>query len=195
MPALRISLDGVTIATIATNGLDLLDIRVSGMRFSEDFADLRVSGGSFDTGGASRYLTWITSMPIHAGQTIGVSLHEYGESSLPGKTFSELFPDESPADHSDFVFTKEMFNDLRAMPMLRERYLFSVTAPSGASYVGETTPDDYSFAFSVLWHASNPEVARTSLRSSTVENLEARKLCRLFNGEIAYGDVIELHIE
>ncbi|MDR8027955.1 hypothetical protein KPA93_32540 [Burkholderia cenocepacia] len=51
MPALEITLDGVTVAAVSTNELTMLAVTVSGMLIHEAVASLNVSGGQYSQGG------------------------------------------------------------------------------------------------------------------------------------------------
>ncbi|MDR8027956.1 hypothetical protein KPA93_32545 [Burkholderia cenocepacia] len=121
--------------------------------------------------------------------------HQDGQSSHAGKTIDELYPDEPPAAQTDFAPTAEMFHELRAMPKVREKSVIDLSASSGASFHGETTAPEDSFALSILWDSTHPERARVSLHSNSLDNLEANgPLNYLFEGNMSYGDFVELRI-
>lgn len=96
MPALEISVGGVTVVTVNTDGLDVLGINVGGTQVDEELASLNVSGGSYPEGGQPLSLTWVASIPLWAGQKVSVVFLAQGLSTQPGKTIEELFPDEPP---------------------------------------------------------------------------------------------------
>lgn len=174
MPALSVSVDGVTLATVSTDGYDVMSVRAGGTRMDDDLATLDLSGGSYPEGGESIYLTWINDVPLQTGQVVTVTFLEAASSSQTGKTIEELFPDKPPSTQTDFKPTAEMFAELRAMPMMRDRFSFRLVSSSGTNFAGETAPDDHGFGFTVLWNSSTPERARVSLHSYTLSNLEAR---------------------
>lgn len=195
MPALDISVDGVKVVTVSTDGLDVLGVNIGGTQVDEELASLDVSGGAYPDGSAPTSLTWVACTPLHAGQQIDVTFLESGHSSQPGKTIEELFPDEPLTEQTDFTPTAEMFKELRAKPKRREKFIVRLISSSGASFLGETNPAEHGFGFSVLWNSFHPRQARVSLHAYTLDSLETRSpLNNLFEEKIAYGGSVELHV-
>ncbi|MCW3538765.1 MULTISPECIES: hypothetical protein [Burkholderia cepacia complex] len=195
MPALEIMVDGNTVVMVSTNNLSMLAATVSGMLIHEAIASLNVSGGNYSQSGSPTYLTWIADTPLQAGQRIRVLFHQDGQSSHAGKTIDELYPDEPPVAQTDFTPTAEMFQKLRAMPKVREKFLIDLNASSGASFHGETTAGEDSFALSILWDSMHPERARASLYSNSLDNLEVKGAPNsLLKENITWGGFIELRI-
>lgn len=174
MPALRISIDGNEVATVCTDGYAVLDAHVSGARIDEELATLSVAGTSQPENGEYVHRTWVNDIPMKSGQVLTIAFLESASSSHDGKTIEELFPDEDTTEEMDFTVTAEMFAELKAKPKLREKYSFRVKSSSGASFAGETKPEGHGFSFSVLWNSFQPEWARISLHSYTIESLEVR---------------------
>lgn len=172
MPALSVSIDGKTIATVSTDGYDLLSVRAGGTRIDEDFADLEVAGGSHPEGRESTYLIWVSALSLQPGQVVTVSLLESAPTSHAGKTIDELFPDKEPSAITDFKPTAEILADIRSRPKLRDKFSFRLRTSLGTTFVGETKPDEHGFGFTVNWNSFHPERARVSLHSYTLENLE-----------------------
>jgi len=173
MPALSVSIDGKAIATVCTDGYDVLDVRVSGTRVDEELACLDVSGGSYPQEGESTYLIWVCELPLRPSQLVTISFLESGSSSHKGKTVAEMFPDEEPTTITDFTPTPKMINELQAKPRLREKFSFRLNSSLGTAYVGETEPDEHGFGMSLLWNSSQPERAKVSLHSFSLESLAA----------------------
>ena len=195
MPALSVSIDGVTVATTCTDGYEVVSVRAGGTRIDEDFATLALSGGSYPENGESIYLLWINDLCLRAGQVVTVSFLENASTSHPGKTIEELFPDVPPITQTDFKPTTEMYKELRSKPKLREKYSFRLVTSSGASFIGETTPEEYGFGFTVLWNSHQPERARIALHSYTLGNLEARDpLNYHFEERIYYDSSVQFEL-
>lgn len=174
MPALSVSVDGQHVATVSTDGLDSLSVGARGTLVDEEIADLDVSGGSYPKSGDSTYLTWVSEVPLRAGQVVIVSLLESASSTLEGKTIEEMFPDEPPATQTDFKPTAEMYRELRARPKFREKYAFRFESSLGTNFAGQTKSGEHGFGFSVHWNSFHPERARVSLHSYSLESLETR---------------------
>ncbi|WP_124589804.1 hypothetical protein [Burkholderia cepacia] len=195
MPALEIIVDGNTVVMVSTDELSMLTTRVGGTLIDEAISSLDVSGGTYPLNGPSTYLTWIAGTPLQAGQQVRVIFHQHGQSSQPGKTIDELYPDEPAVTQTDFTPTAEMFQKLRAIPKIREEVTLHLKSSSGESFVGKTTADDHSYALSILWDFTHPERARASLHSHSLDNLEAKgPLTYLFNANMTYGDFVEFRI-
>jgi hypothetical protein len=172
MPALSISIDDTPLATVSTDGYDVVSVRVSGSRIDDNLADLDVTGGTHSEDGESTYLIWVDSAAVQPGQIIAVSFLEHAITSHPGKTIDELFPDKEQPEITDFRPTPEMFTEFRARLTVRDGFSFRFQSSSGTAFDGQTT--DHGFAFTVLWDSFHPERARLSLHSYTLESLEQR---------------------
>lgn len=195
MPALSVSIDGNPVATVCTDGYDVLSVRASGTRIDEDLANLEVAGGSYPEEGESTYLTWVSALPLKPGQLLTVSFFENAASSHPGKTIEELFPDEKPSEVTDFKPTAEIFNDLRNMPILRDKFSFRFRSSLGTSFSGETTPEEHGFGFRVLWNSWHPERASVSLHSYTLDGLESRgPMNNHVKEHIQYGGAVHFEL-
>lgn len=174
MPALSVSVDGVTIATVCTDGFDVITVRAGGTRVDEDLATLDVSGGSYSEGSESTYLTWVSELPLQQNQLVEVLFLGQAQSSHRGKTIEELFPGHAPSMQTDFKPTAEMFEELRTQSKLHDKFSFRLVTSSGAAFVGETTPDEHGFGFTVVWDSFHPDRARVSLYSYSLDSLESR---------------------
>ena len=166
MPALHILIDGNPIATVSTEGNEVLALSIHGSLVEEEFAHLDVDGGP-----QGKYLTWIPQLPLSAGQSVVVRFLEDGESSCPGKIIEELFPEEEIDRDIDFKSTPEQFVELRAKQKVRERFSFSLSS-GDFSCSDVTRESDYGFGFTVLWNSFHPDRARFSLHSYTLDDLE-----------------------
>ena len=195
MPALSVSIDGVTLVAVSTDGFDVLSVSARGTRIDDGLATLDLSGGCYPEVGESTYLTWINDLQLQAGQVVTVTFFEAASSSHAGKTIEELFPDEPFPTQTDFKLTAEMLTELRGKPLLREKFSFRLASSSGTDVAGESAPDDHGFGFTVLWNSSNPERARASLHSYTLENLETRGPMNYHAEEkIYYGDWVQFEL-
>jgi hypothetical protein len=195
MPALDIKVDGVKIATVSTDGLDVLALNVGGTQVDEGLASLDVSGGRYPEDAKPTSLIWIACTPLRPGQEINVVFVENGKSTQPGKTIEELFPEEPSMTQTDFKPTRELFQELRAKPKLREKFFFRLLSSSGASFVGESAPSEHGFGFTVLWNSFHPERARVSLHTYSLDSLETRSPSNnLFEEKITYGGSVVLHV-
>ena len=195
MPALSVSIDGALIATVCTDGYDVLNVRASGTRIDDHLADLDISGGSYPEDGNHTHLIWANELQLQPGQVVTVSFLEHALSSHSGQTIDELFPDEELAADADFKPTAEMFTELRAKSKLRDKFSFRLESSSGNTFAGETAPDAHGFGFSILWNSHHPERARVSLHSYTLDGLESRNpMSNHFEERLNFGGSVRFEL-
>lgn len=173
-PGLAITLNGAELVTISSEGLNILSVRVFGDRITPEFANLDVSGGLYGEEKDQKHLIWEPDRVISPGDEIAVTLLKNTTTSRPGKTIEELYPEEIES-HGPCQPIEQVFQDLARRPIVRERFTFIVTPPSGQSIRAETLPNDHSFGFSVTWVWLHPERARVSLSSNTLEGIAKRE--------------------
>ncbi len=191
MPALSVSVDGKIIATVCTEGYDLLDFRTGGALIDSDLATLDVFGHARLENDKSLFHIWVCELPVHSQQTVAISFLENASSSHAGKTIDEVFPDDDSPEPTEFKVTDERMAELRAMPKLREKYRFHIESSQGRSFTGESIPDAHSFAFSVFWSSFDAGYARVSLHSSTLDSLESRgPVHHYFQDKLYAGDTV-----
>ena len=172
MPALRVFVDKAIIATVCTDGYEILSMQVSGTLVDEEFAKLDVTGGKYSGDADTNHLIWVSEMPLQAGQTIAVEMLEDAATSFPGKTIDELFPSDNSTEIEAFKLTSEMFDELRNKSKTRDRIAFHLSSSSDTSVDGHIAGEDHGFGFSVLWDAGRPTSARVSLHSYTLDSLQ-----------------------
>lgn len=195
IPALSVLINGVPIATVCTDGYDVLSARASGTHVDDELATLDISGGSYPSGAESNHLIWVNEIPLRSGQLVTVLFLESAPSSHAGKTIEEAFPDEPPVTQTDFTLTPQLFAEVRARPMLRDGFSFRVRSSSGTTFVGKTAPDEHGFGFTVLWNSSSPERARVSLHSYTLDSLEVHgPMNYKFDERLQYGDSVRFEL-
>lgn len=173
MPALRVSIDGTALATVCTDGYDVVSVHVSGTRVDKIPADLHVSGGSHPEDRESAYLMWVNDVPVQRGQVVTVSVLETAPTSHPGKTIDELYPPAEPLEViENFKPTEAMFAELRSRPRLQEKLAFKLEPSAGTCFAGELAPEEHGFGFSVLWNSFRPNRVSVSLHAYTLEGLQ-----------------------
>jgi hypothetical protein len=174
MPGFGISLNGKTVVTVSTEGMNVFSVRVGGDVISLELASLDVSGGYYGDDSENTHFIWLSEQEISAGDEVEVVFLQEASTSQAGKTIEELHPDEQvqcgPPIPIDMIF-----RHLAGRPKLREHFAFSLVPPSGEVITAQTEQDDHSFGFSVLWNWTRPEEARVSLSSTSLENIEKRQ--------------------
>jgi hypothetical protein len=173
MPGLAVTVNGRKVATVSTEGYNLLSVRVAGDLISDEFASLDVSGGLYGEGDKSQHLTWVNLAPLNAGDEIEVTFLREATTSHPGKTLDELFP-ETERPMGPWEPLEKIFEDLAKQQHVRERFEFVITPSDGEPIRATTLPADHSFGFSVSWAWTSPELTRVSLSSASLEQIAKR---------------------
>lgn len=195
MSALSLYVDGMFIASVKTDGYDMLDVRVHGTCVDKNIASLDFSGGAHPEGGDSTFLTWVNDLPVKPKQVVKVVFIEDALTSHKGKTIDELFPDAIDKEPIDFKPLTEAINEIRIMPKLRNSISFRVQSPQAGILTGETESDKFGFGFGVLWNAWQPERASVSLHSYTLESLESHgPLNYILSEKISLGSEVQFEI-
>ncbi|TDM08970.1 MAG: hypothetical protein C4K60_06315 [Ideonella sp. MAG2] len=199
LPAISVYLDGERLATVNTDGFDVISVHVHGTKTDAEFATLEMSGGCYPEIGESTHLIWIDSQTLIHGQLVEIRFEDEGETNPPGKTIDQLFPDEdkeAEPEPSDFNPPAAMFADLRAKPQIRHGFAFQLSSSSGANFVGSTANSDHGFGFSVIWNSQRPSRAGYSLHAYTLDELESRSAMRDYLREyIQYPSSVTLRVE
>jgi len=172
-PGLAVSLNGIQLLTLSSDGLNILNVGVSGDRISPEFANLNISGGLYGEED-EKHLIWAADRVVCPGDEIGVTLLECATTSEPGATIEELYSDDKDRQ-GPWPSVERVLEGLAQRPHLRERFAFVITAPSEQSIRATTLPNDHSFNFSVMWNWLNPDQARVSLRSNTLDGIAKRQ--------------------
>jgi hypothetical protein len=177
MPAFRISVDDDVMATVNTEGYDMITMHVSGNRTWESRAVVDVAAGRYPPGAPSSYLIFVPEMQLVVGQRVTIALLEDGVTGPSGKTIDEVYPDlPAVPGTGGFTITDERIAEIAALPVWHDRYAFDYTSSDGTSLSFQTPPEDDSFSLTLLWDSmggANP--ARVSVTSNNIENIQARK--------------------
>jgi hypothetical protein len=171
MPALAVALNNEPVVTVGTDGLDIVDVHVSGDRLGPELAILRASGGSHPDGKPSTYLIWQDECPLRAGDIVTVGFLKEGVSSRPGQTIEELYPDEPPKPTEPFAPPEQVIRELMQKPTQYQALHFRLVNADGTVTEGSTAPAEHGFGFSVSWISQRPERARLSLHTYTLQSL------------------------
>jgi hypothetical protein len=116
MSFLRVAVDGQCVASIATDGREVVTAQVFGMRVDDEYATLSVSGGVYSGDGASDHRIWVDHVPLSAGQVVEVALLEHHTAVGEGRSIEELYPARETVAPSTPADNAELFADLRPYP-------------------------------------------------------------------------------
>jgi hypothetical protein len=167
---LRIAIDDIEVATVDTDGRDVVTIHVGGSRADEDYADLGVTGGIYDSGGVTDHRIWIDQRFLRIGQAVDVAFVERGLQTGEGRSLSDLYPDSVGRDPTP-IDPGELAKEERQALRVRDRYQVRLTITSGVAVTLVTSADDHGFGFHVLWSKWNPDRVSVSLHTYAIDSV------------------------
>ena len=195
MPFLRVAVDGQSVASIGTDGRELVSVHVGGTRVNDEYADLGVSGGVYSGDGASDHRIWVDQMPLSVGQVVEVALLEHDTAVGEGRTIEQLYPASENVAPPTSADNAEMFADIRRLPQLREGFTVRFTSSAESAGLFSTTPDEHGFGFNVLWNSLHPERASVSLHAYTIDGVESGESGRVHVRErMPIGGTVRLEL-
>jgi hypothetical protein len=171
---LQVSLNGNDLVTVSSNGLNMLNVRVNGIRANQEFAELDVTGGWYGGEQESKHFLWEADRPISPGDEISVTFVEDALTSRPGSTIEEVYPKTEeqvgPPPSVEQIF------ELRARePLLRDGYVLTLRLPSCEAVVVQTLPEEWDFGYSVNWVWLHPERVTVRLSTTSLNGIRERK--------------------
>ncbi len=188
-------LNGLELATVSSDGLSLLSLRVHGDRISPEFASIEISGGLYGDEVEHKHLIWESDRIIAPGDEVSVTFLETAISSRSGKTIDELYADEDEPQ-GPWQPIEQMFQNIAQRPKVRDRFSFLIHSSSSEPMSFETLPDDHSFGFSATWIWMHPERLRISLNSNTLENIAKREGgTDHASFRMQYGDQVKFRVD
>ncbi len=194
MPGFSVKVNGIEIATVSVDGLNILSVQVHGDIIGEEFAELQIFGGCYEGEETDTHLIWVSEYEIELNDVIDISFMETATTSYPGKTIEELHPEPSEV-MGPWLPNERMFEYLSNQPRLRNGFSFTLDSPAGEAVCANTSEGDYSFNFAVMWKWLHPEKVSVWLTSNTLQGIEKRengKIHARFN--LQYDQGVKLHI-
>lgn len=174
---LRVSVDGIQVAAVSTESLDVLSVNLSGTKIDEEFSGLGVSGGRYPSDGASTHLIWLSELVVQPGQRVRVEVAASGSTSHAGKTIDELFPEDN-ADGEDSEEPKDsplsrdaVVDGIAARLQVRPGYCLGVESSSGTRCAANLSTEEHGFGVTFLWNSGRPERVSASLHTYSLEQL------------------------
>jgi hypothetical protein len=202
MPLLRVLVDGIQVAAVSTESLDVLAVDLSGTKIDETFAHIGLSGGRYPAGRESEHLIWLSELVVHPGQRVRVEVAASGENSHAGKTIDELFPEdaediEDSEEPQDLPLSRDAIVDnVAARAQMRTGYHFAVESSSGAACSAKVSADEHGFGISFLWNSVRAERVSASLHTYSLEQLRAQEDSTYhWHEHLRAGDWAEVRIE
>ena len=172
MAGLSVSINGKEITSVASEGLQLIVLSLHGDLFSEELAILHLTGIKQTQEDGHTHFTWINVRELTEHDMVEVLFDQDIESSHPGKTVEELFPESDDPELP--MPSMEEVAEWRAT-QTRRRLKHEIELRSADGTFRSITADDpdYGFSFSVKWIWVRPDEASvrltTTLPSETLD--------------------------
>ena len=195
MPGFVVTKNAVPVCAINSDGLELLDVRVSGDIWGPDVAHLDVSGCSFGEGKSLRHFWWEFLHPLVSGDTIEVQFVDAVQTSRPG----DESPPLPPRSTDQFVPTpppEEEVAGLEARPELFPNLEFLATLSSGRNVSGRLSNGRHFVSMNASWASHRADRARLSFRSVSLREAIARVDGAEYLSEyVSLGETITLRVQ
>ena len=174
MAGLMVAVNGKSLASVSDEGLNIIAVQVHGDVVGEELAVIEVFGGLYGQGDADKHLIWIADHELSQDDEVGITFFEEISTSHKGKTIEELHPN-SISNAKSGQTMDDLFEEISALPKVRERFTFVLVPPEGEMVRTSTGPEDYSFHLTAMWRWIKPSEARVSLTSNTLEKISKRE--------------------
>ena len=173
MPHIVVDVNNVRITTINLAPMRVMDVSVHGALDRALKAAVDAMGGNYDEGGYG-HLNWLMEYPLQPGDMVRVHLNQGDANGDAGKTFEDLFPDETPSTQTDFSISEAMAAEIRARPRLHAAFEVQASTPDGQQATATSGERNTDFRFSVLWNHFHPDQARVHLATYCLDHVLTR---------------------
>ena len=195
MLALSVLVDGILKARVATDGLHVLTVYVSGSKASDEIATVELHGGSHPESGNATFLIWL-SEALHPAQCVRVEVATEGANSHPGKTVEDWFSELPGEERESVPSCEQLTHDAGPHGHHRDRLALVVHSSSGTHVSTEVKPDEHGFSASFDWNWVKPERVSASLSTYTPDQLLSKKGSnRHFKELLRPGEWAEIRID
>ncbi len=173
MPSIAVFVDGALMARVNSEGLDILTVNVGSTKADETLATIEFSGGKYPDDGDSSHLIWLNELQLSSGQTVRVLVSASGDTTAPGRTLEELYPDLPEEKEGPMPTRSQLIAEVSKRPHFREGYSFTLRSSSGAAVEAAMDPEEHGFSASFLWNWVRPERVSASLHTYSLAQLTA----------------------
>lgn len=173
MPHIAIDVNNVRITTINLPSMGIMNVSAHGALDRALAAAVDAMGGN-DAEDGCGHLTWLMEYPLQPGDILRVHLNQDDAKGDAGKTFEELFPDETPSTRTDFSISDTMAAEIRARPRLHAAFEVQASTSTGQRATATSDEHNTDFRFSVLWDHFRSDQARIHLATHCLDHVLAR---------------------
>jgi hypothetical protein len=174
-PGLIVRINKKVIASVCSENLNIISVRVGGDVISSEVATLDVTGGYYGAPEETRHLLWVTDHEILEQDEVEIEFLQFSENSHMGKTIEETFPEaideakEQPQDINDLA------EFLHKQPSVRKGFDICVRVGDAKEQVFEVREPNYLFSISAMWDWKSLDSAKLWVSSSTIQSIVTRQ--------------------
>ena len=118
---------------------------------------------------------WESRRPLSPNDRLIVAFAKDGTTSRPAQTSDDSDLDAADEPLEPFVPASEMLEMLGKQQKTFDFLECRLVAPDGSITTCRTTPQDHGFGFHVFWNSRQPDAARVSLHTYTLEGLASKQ--------------------
>lgn len=181
MPGIIISNNGIKLAAVSTEGLNIVSANIVGDILGEELSSIQVHGGLYGVGENDKHLIWLSDVHLQEGDSVNIEFVASIENSHEGKTIEEFFPESGQGPQKQESL-EELFNDLSGQAKYRNGFSFTLDSDD-LKIFSSTESNVFSFMCSAMWRWLYPEELKISLSSNSLERIRNRE------GGISHGEL------
>jgi len=170
-PGIIVRKNAEIVASVSSENLNIISVRLHGDTVSPEVATLDVTGGYYGEPDETRHLLWVVEQEISERDEIEIQFKEVAASSHRGKSIEEVFPEEKSQENAEPQDIVELAKWLADKPRLRNGFELFVGLPDAEPKVLKVRDPEYSFFVSVMWDWKSTNSAKVRVSSATIQSI------------------------
>jgi hypothetical protein len=193
-PGLVVRINEKVVASVSSENLNIIAVRIHGDVLSQEIAALDVTGGYYGEP-ETRHMLWVADHEISEQDEIEIQFLEVVENSHIGKTIEELHPESPVSEGNELIDMAELAKELEEEPRVRSGFDLHVCASGAEPQVFKVREPDYSFFVSVMWTWESMDSAKLGISSTTIQGIVDRKRgTEYLRGRLGRGHSIRVRV-
>lgn len=173
MSGISIALNGMRMALIGLDGMQVISVFVHGALDRDAKATLEAHGGNYREGHAG-HLIWLDDYPVLPGDVVTVTFDADCDGADAGNSIAERYPAAAPSPKSDFTITETMAAEIRARPRLHDEFVVQVETSLGQQVRAASDERNTNVACNLLWDDLHPQQLRLHFRTYCFDDAMAK---------------------
>ena len=194
MAGFRIKVNEKELVSVSNEDFNILTVQVQGDVLGDELAEIEMHGGYYGEDKPKTHYIWLNGYEVKESDEIEIEFLENLETSTPGKTIEELFPENDEKNETSESM-EELFSYLSQQPRKRQGFSIELEHSSGDIKRCLIPPEDYSFMFIIMWKWHAPERASVSLTSNTLEGVAKQKSGTAHaRAKLSFGEGVKIRV-